>query len=153
MLLIIIHGVVDERVVHQAAAPARDEAKRASVHTLPYRYPKERKALFAPPAAKRRYLSYSRLPTGPLPRKFLPYGFTATGKQQADTGQQYVGKPFRHSDRDPNFRQRYIIFGSPGDSPIFLSVSSIPFPARIRKPYLCKQTKGLSMLQLKEMTY
>ena len=26
---------------------------------------------------------------------------------------------------------------------------SIPFPARIRKPYLCKQTKGLSMLQLK----
>ena len=41
------------------------------------------------------------------------------------------------------------IFGSPGDSPIFLSVSSIPFPARIRKPYLCKQTKGLSMLQLK----
>ena len=34
-------------------------------------------------------------------------------------------------------------------SPIFLSVSSIPFPARIRKPYLCKQTKGLSMLKLK----
>lgn len=82
-------------------------------------------------------------------RQFLPDGFTATGKQQADTGQKYVDKAFRHSDRYPISGQRYIIFLPLGDSPMFLSVSSIPFPAQKEKVYLREETKGLSMLHLK----
>ena len=70
MLLIIIHGVVDERVVHQAAPLQEMKPSEPPSILCLIAIRKSGKALFAPPAAKRRYLSYSRLPTGPLPQIF-----------------------------------------------------------------------------------